>query len=68
VEDPRDRLLRKIDEAMALLELAERALGRLAREARDAGLSGSLYSVYTSLVRLREKLAEAREEAYSLPC
>jgi len=66
--DPRDGLLRKIDEAMALLELAEKALGRLARDARDAGVSGSLYAVYTSLLRLREKLVEAREEAFSLPC
>lgn len=66
--DPRDRLMRKIDEAMALLELAERALGRLAGEARKAGISGGLYAAYTSLTRLRDKLVEIREEAYRLPC
>lgn len=63
--DPRDRVLRRIDEAMALLEEAERALGRLAR---STGRGGGVYHAYTSLVRLRDKIAEIREEVYRLPC
>ncbi len=63
--DPRDRVLRRIDEAMALLEEAERALGRLAR---GAGRGGGVYHAYTSLIRLRDKIAEIREEVYRLPC
>ena len=60
-----DAALRKLDEAMALLEEVERALGVLASR-REGGRG--VYSVYTSLVRLHSKLVELREELFRLDC
>ncbi|KSW12402.1 hypothetical protein CF15_06650 [Pyrodictium occultum] len=63
-----DEALRLLDEAMALLELVEKSVGELA-EAASSGervSPGSVYSTYTSLVRLRDKLAELRGVLYSL--
>lgn len=63
--DPRDRALRLLDEAMALLELVERSLGSEA-ERRGGRVSGPLYSMYTNLLRLHEKLVQLRGEINSI--
>jgi len=69
VADERDRALKLVDEVLALLDRGERDRGDAARRIRRGEpWEGRFYSAYTSLVRLRDKVVELREEINRLGC
>jgi len=61
-----DEALRRLDEAMALLEQLERGVGRLAEEREEGVSRGTIYRLYANMVRLHEKLAELRAILFEL--
>jgi hypothetical protein len=62
-----DKALRLIDESMELLELIEKDIGIIASSAAkdQAPSKGSIYSLYTLVVKLRDRLTELRHEVYN---
>ncbi|WP_317894804.1 hypothetical protein [Pyrofollis japonicus] len=63
-----DRALRLIDESMELLELIEKDVGVIASSAAKDQVpsKGSIYSLYTLVVKLRDRLTQLRHEVYNV--
>jgi hypothetical protein len=59
-----DKVLEEIDRIYSIVEEIERHIGRLAELSREQReLKGSIYAIYTLLVRLRDELVELRGAA-----
>ncbi len=62
----KDNVFRLIDESMSILDYIEREVGEIAKSSsRDEPPSkGTVYSLYSLVVRLRDKISELRAEIY----
>ncbi len=63
----RDAVFRLIDESMNILDYIEREIGSIARTSsrNEPPSKGNIYSLYSLVVRLREKMIELRAEIYN---
>ncbi len=62
----RDNVLRLIDESMSILDYIEREIGNIAKSSvqDEPPSKGTIYSLYSLVVRLRDKISELRAEIY----